>query len=106
MRLRAFAGSTPYWEHRLWQADPRIRFAGTIHEKVAPAIAAVARSDDRRIGESPLELDHAETQNDQTRKHARYALMLRAALAADPENIYNWRHLALVLAGLGDPRGA
>jgi len=106
VRLRAFAGSTPHWEHRLWRADPRIRFAGTIHEKVAPAIAALARSDDRRIGEGPLELDHAETQDDQTRKHARYAPMLRAALAADPGDIYNWRHLAHVLDGLGDPRGA
>jgi tetratricopeptide (TPR) repeat protein len=27
--------------------------------------------------------------------------MLEAALAADPENVFNWRHLAQVLTGLG-----
>ena len=43
--LHPFVGATPYLEHRLWRNDPRIRFQGVIHEKVVPALAAVAASD-------------------------------------------------------------
>src|SRR5205085_958646 len=45
--LRPDSLSTPYLEYRLWRHDPRIRFAGKIHEKVVPAILAVSHADRR-----------------------------------------------------------
>jgi cytochrome c-type biogenesis protein CcmH/NrfG len=101
VRLRPFVGATPYWEFRLWRADPRIRFAGVIHENMVPAIQAVAAEDGLTIGETELLLEHVGYEGDQTHKHERNLPMLRAQLAAEPGNTYNWHHLAVVLNGLG-----
>jgi tetratricopeptide (TPR) repeat protein len=103
VRLKLFSGATPAWEYRLWRSDPRIRFAGVMHEKVTSAIARVAKADQLAIGESDLFLDHIGYDGDQAHKHRRNLSLLRAELAADPVNAYNWRHLAIVLEALGEP---
>ncbi len=103
VRLRPFVGATPYWEYRLWRSDPRIRFTGAIHEKHTPAIAEVVGADGRMIGETELFLEHVGYEGDQARKHERNLPLLRAQLAAEPANPYNWHHLAVVLDGLGKP---
>jgi tetratricopeptide (TPR) repeat protein len=102
VRLRPFAGATPYWEYRLWRSDPRIRFAGKMHEKVTRAIRSVSEAEDRRIGESELFLEHVGYDGDQSRKHARNLPLLRAQLADDPVDPYGWHHLAVVLDALGE----
>jgi len=102
VRLRPFAGATPYWEYRLWRSDPRIRFEGVMHEKVTPSIAAVTAADTVTAGESELFLDHVGYEGDQTHKHRRNLPLLRAQLSTDPASPYNWAHLATVLEGLGD----
>lgn len=102
VRLRPFAGATPYWEYRLWRSDPRIRFEGVIHEKVRPAIVAVAAADRLTVSESELFLDHVGYDGDQTRKHERNLPLLQAQLSAEPANSYNWSHLAKVLEVLGE----
>lgn len=102
VRLSPFAGATPYWEYRLWRSDPRVRFTGRMHEKVTSSIGAVAAADRLMVGESELFLDHVGYGGDQTRKHARNLPLLRAQLAADPTNSYNWRHLSAALKGLGE----
>jgi tetratricopeptide (TPR) repeat protein len=102
VRLRPFAGATPYWEYRLWRSDPRIRFAGKMHEKVTRAIRSVSEAEGRMIGESELFLEHAGYDGDQLRKHARNLPLLQAQLAADPEDAYSWHHLAVVLDALGE----
>jgi cytochrome c-type biogenesis protein CcmH/NrfG len=102
VRLRPFQGATPYWEYRLWRADPRIRFAGMIHEKMTPAIAAVAAADGLIVGESELDLEHVGYDGDQTLKHMRNLPLLRAQLAVDPNSSYNWAHLGEVLQSLGE----
>jgi tetratricopeptide (TPR) repeat protein len=102
--LSPWAGATPYREYRLWRNDPRIRFEGVIHEKVVPAIHAVADADGRPIGVCELLLTHVGYEGDQTRKHRRNLPLLRRQLRADPENLFNWHHLARVLAGLGRRR--
>ena len=104
--LRPSAGTTPYREYRLWRNDPRIRFEGVIHEKVVPAIHAVAASDQRPIGLCDLQLTHVGYEGDQTRKHRRNLPLLRRQVRAEPENLFNWHHLARVLAGLGRPQAA
>jgi tetratricopeptide (TPR) repeat protein len=101
VRLKPFVGATPFWEYRLWRSDPRIRFAGVIHEKQTPAIAAVAAADGLGVGETELLLEHVGYEGDQTHKHERNLPLLRAQLAVDPSDTYNWHHLAVVLEGLG-----
>jgi tetratricopeptide (TPR) repeat protein len=93
--------STPYREYRLWRHDPRIRFRGQIHEKVTPAIAAVAAAERRPIGDCELLLTHVGYEGDQTHKHRRNLPLLRAQLAREPNNLFNRHHLARVLRGLG-----
>ena len=102
--LRPVIGSTPYREYRLWRNDPRIRFRSAIHEKVVPAIHAVAAMDRRPIGICDLLLNHVGYEGDQTHKHRRNLPMLRRQVRAEPENLFVWHHLARVLAGLGQPR--
>jgi tetratricopeptide (TPR) repeat protein len=104
--LRPVARSTPYREYRLWRNDPRIRFEGAIHEKVVPSIHAVAEADGRPIGVSDLLLNHVGYEGDQTRKHLRNLPLLRRRVREEPENLFNWHHLARVLAGLGQSQAA
>jgi tetratricopeptide (TPR) repeat protein len=99
--LRPVIGSTPYREYRIWRNDPRIRFRSAIHEKVVPAIHAVAEIDNRPIGVCDLLLDHVGYEGDQTRKHLRNLPMLRRQVRVEPDNLFLWHHLARVLAGLG-----
>ena len=102
--LRPWTGATPYREYRLWRNDPRIRFEGVIHEKVVPAIHAVAEADHRPIGVCDLLLTHVGYEGDQTRKHHRNLPLLRRQVRVEPGNVFNWHHLARVLAGLGRHR--
>jgi len=104
--LQPCSGTTAYREYRLWRNDPRIRFEGAIHEKVVPAIHAVAASDQRPIGLCGLQLTHVGYEGDQTRKHRRNLPLLRRQVRAEPENLFNWHHLARVLAGLGRPQAS
>jgi glycosyltransferase involved in cell wall biosynthesis len=99
--------ATPYFEYRLWRNDPRVRFDGVMHEQVVDAIHAAAREDGRPIADWPgLRLDHVGYEGDQTHKHQRNRPLLEAQLARDPNNIYNWRHLAQVLDALDQPQQA
>ena len=100
--LRPSPRATPYREYRLWRNDPRIRFDGVIHEKVVPAIHAVADSDGRKILPCDLEIVHFGYEGDQTRKHQRNLPLLRRQLALEPDNLFVWHHLARVREGLGD----
>jgi tetratricopeptide (TPR) repeat protein len=101
--LRPFVRATPYLEYRLWRSDPRIRFHGLIHERVVDALHQAARSDGRSIGGwTELALDHIGYEGDQSAKHRRNLPLLRRQLEREPDNIFNWRHLARVLAALGD----
>jgi glycosyltransferase involved in cell wall biosynthesis len=102
--LRPWTGATPYREYRLWRNDPRIRFEGVIHEKVVPAIHAVADADHRPIGVCDLLLNHVGYEGDQTRKHHRNLPLLRRQVRVEPGNVFNWHHLARVLGGLGRHR--
>jgi len=104
--LRPGVGWTPYREYRLWRSDPRIRFEGMMHEKVVPAIHAVAAAEGRTIGACDLLLEHVGYEGDQTRKHRRNLPLLEAELARDPGSIFSWRHLARVRRALGDDAGA
>jgi tetratricopeptide (TPR) repeat protein len=100
--LRPNSRSTPYRELRIWRNDPRIRFEGVIHEKVAPGIRRVAEQDGCEIGLADLLLNHVGYEGDQTHKHRRNLPLLRRQIEAEPHNLFNLHHLFRVLEGLGD----
>jgi tetratricopeptide (TPR) repeat protein len=104
--LRPDLKSTPYYEYRIWRHDPRIRFRGRIHEKVTPAISAVARADRRPITDCELLLTHVGYDGDQAHKHRRNLPLLRAELAHGSDNLFNRHHLARVLQGLDEKEEA
>ena len=105
--LHPFVGATPFFEYRLWRADPQIRFRGVIHEQVVEDIHRVAARDGRPVSDwGELELDHIGYEGDQAAKHLRNLPLLRRQLEAEPGNIFNWNHLARVLIATGDPEGA
>jgi tetratricopeptide (TPR) repeat protein len=104
--LYPFERSTPYREYRLWRNDPRIRFRGAIHEKVVPAIEAIVAAEGATVSDCELALDHVGYAGDQTEKHRRNLPLLRAQLEIEPDNVFNWRHLGAVLAGLGEVEAA
>lgn len=100
--LRPLANYTPYWILRLFRSDPAIRFRGPIHENIWPSIRAYCGGM-VRVGRSPLLLDHAGYQGDQSHKHRRNLPLLHAALETDPTRIYCWCHLADIHTALGEP---
>jgi tetratricopeptide (TPR) repeat protein len=104
--LRPKAGYTPYREYRLFRNDPRIRFQGIIHEKVAPDIHRLARAEGLRIAEVDLRLEHVGYDGPQDHKHRRNLPLLQAELALRPDNAYNWHHLGRVFDGLGNRAAA
>ena len=104
--LQPDAASTPYLEYRLWRQDPRIRFRGQIHEKVTPAIGAVAQADGRPISDCGFLLTHVGYEGSQVHKHRRNLPLLRAELPREPDNLFNRHHLARVLRGLGEDEEA
>lgn len=104
--LRPFVGWTPYREFRLWRNDARIRFRNVIHEEIVSALTDIALTDGLLIGDCDLELDHVGYEGDQRHKHLRNLPLLREQLAAEPRNVFNWRHLAAVLRGLDQPEEA
>jgi glycosyltransferase involved in cell wall biosynthesis len=99
---------TPYREFRLWRHRPDIRFAGAIHETMLPAIERVARRDGLQIADldttlpGGLTIDHFGYEGDQRHKHIRNEPMLREAIAAAPDRVYLYDHLARIYEDLGN----
>jgi glycosyltransferase involved in cell wall biosynthesis len=106
VRFRPRSGYTRYREYRLFRNDPRIRFAGIIHESMLPGIRRVAAEDGGRIGQSDLAIDHLGYDGDLAAKHRRNLPLLRARLAAAPGHTYCWQQLGHALLALGDEAGA
>jgi glycosyltransferase involved in cell wall biosynthesis len=99
--LHQVPGYTATLDWRIWRNDPRIRFWGDMHEKVIYSISRVAAEESRPLGVLEFELDHVGYQGDQSRKYVRNLPLLEKQVAEEPSNIFDWRHLAQVLVGLG-----
>jgi glycosyltransferase involved in cell wall biosynthesis len=102
VRFHVFVGATPSLEYRLWRNDPRIRFSGAVHNRVKDAIRRVAADDGQPIGACELTIDHLGFEVDQTGKHRRNISLLRAQLAREPGEIFNWCHLSRALRATGE----
>ena len=103
LRLHPRIGWTAYAELRLFRNDPRIRFAGEIHERVHAGVGTVCREDGQSIGLSAAGLQHVGYEDDQSPKLARNIPLLQSYLARDPNRVYCWWHLGeqFRLAGEG-----
>ncbi|MGO4338274.1 glycosyltransferase [Labrys sp. KB_33_2] len=101
VRFQPKTNFTRYREWRLFRADPRIRFAGMIHETMVPAIKAVSRQDGWPVVQTDVEIDHLGYDGDISHKHPRNLALLEQALPLDPDRLFYWHHLAETYAGLG-----
>ena len=97
--------TTPYREYRLFRNDPSVRFTGTMHESIVPAIDRMIEGGGR-IVDSPVEIVHYGYEGDLRRKHHRNLPLLRAAIATEPGRSYYWWHLSATLRALGEPSEA
>jgi tetratricopeptide (TPR) repeat protein len=102
VRFTPKSGYTRYREWRLFRRDPRLRFAGTIHETMVPVIEDIARREGLALPLTPVEIDHLGYDGDQSAKHARNIPLLRRATAEDPNRVYCWYHLAESLCAVGE----
>lgn len=94
--------TTPYREVRLFRHDPRIRFAGAIHETVMPALEALRDAGQGRFVDSAATITHLGYEGDLAAKHRRNLPMLRAAVSRAPQRLYYWNHLAETLEAVGE----
>lgn len=101
VRFRPKTGYTRYHEWRLFRSDPRLRFAGRIHETMNPAIRAISASEGLPIVGTEVEIDHLGYDGNQTHKHGRNLALLQRAVRATPDRVYCWYHLAETLGALG-----
>lgn len=102
LRFRPMLDATPYAEYRLFRIDPRIRFTGSMHESVLPALERVAAQDGLAIVDLfDVQIVHHGYEGDLARKHARNLPLLRRSLVEDPRRVYLHYHLGATLRLLG-----
>lgn len=102
VRFHPRHGMTAYFEYRLFRRDPRIRFAGAMHESMLPGILRVCSEDGKRIAEiGKVEIFHHGYEGDQSHKHARNLPLLERAIGDDPLRVYLRFHIGLTLFELG-----
>lgn len=102
VRFHARPGMTPYGELRLFRKDPRIRFAGAMHETVLPALDRVCAQDGAAIGDAyAITIRHLGYEGDQARKHVRNLPLLQKAISQAPERVYLRYHLGQTLRAVG-----
>jgi tetratricopeptide (TPR) repeat protein len=106
VRFHPRTGFTAYPEHRLFRRDPRIRFAGAIHETIMPSIREVVLATGASIGTSDLTIDHVGYDGDQSHKLDRNLRILLSAVEENPRRAYLWWHLGTVWRDLGCPADA
>lgn len=106
VRFRPGRGYTQYREYRLFRNRPDIRFRGIIHETIVPDITRLEATEGVAVVDVPAEIDHLGYEGDQTAKHRRNLPLLERQLSDDPERLYLWFHLGMVLDGLGDADAA
>jgi len=106
LRLHPKINWTAYAELRIFRNDPRIRFAGEIHERVHDAVDEVCRNNHLTRGEINVALHHVGYEDDQSPKLPRNIPLLKRYLARDPSRIYCWWHLGEQYRVAGDKMAA
>lgn len=106
VNFRPALGYSRYREYRLFRKHPQLRFRGSVHESLVPALDELCAADAWQIGDSVMMIDHLGYEGDLRHKHRRNLPLLRARLERDPWHIYSWDQLGLSLLGLDDADGA
>ncbi len=106
VRFSPRRGYTRYREWRLFRRDSRIRFAGSFHETVIPAIRRLSAETGLPVTQTEVDIDHLGYEGHNPAKLARNLQMLTALLERDPARVYCWHHLAETLMALGQREAA
>lgn len=106
VRFSPRQGYTRYREWRLFRRDSRIRFAGSFHETVIPAIRRLSAETRLPVVQTEVEIDHLGYEQHNPQKLARNLRMLTSLLERDPHRVYCWHHLAETLMALGQREAA
>ena len=101
VRFSPRQGYTRYREWRLFRRDSRLRFVGSFHETIVPAIRALAAETGLQVVQTAVEIDHLGYEQRNPAKLARNLTMLTALLERDASRVYCWHHLAETLMALG-----
>ena len=101
VRFQPRSDMTCYSEIRLFRRDPRIRFQGSIHESIMPALNLLGRQTDLKVSKQfQVSLFHLGYDGDQAHKHERNLPLLMTAIEEDPERVYLRYHLGSTLQAL------
>ncbi len=106
VRFSPRQGYSRYREWRLFRRDDRIRFAGSFHETVIPAIRRVSAETGWPVVQTEVAIDHLGYDHPNPAKLTRNLTMLRALLDQDPTRVYCWHHLAETLMALDQREAA
>lgn len=102
IRFRPRSDMTAYSEMRLFRCDPRIRFVGSMHETMVPAVDEVCAADGLHTADLfDISIDHLGYDGDQSHKHERNLPLLTAAIQQNPSRVYLRYHLGVTLAEIG-----
>ena len=103
LRFRPRSDMTAYSELRLFRRDDRIRFTGSMHETMVPAVDLVCASDGLKVAYiDRVLIEHLGYDGDQSHKHVRNLPLLEAAIERDPERVYLRYHLGFTLAEIDE----
>jgi tetratricopeptide (TPR) repeat protein len=106
IRLRHQKGFTAYYEYRLWQNRPGIRFQGVIHESIVSSIHQAGSDEHLPVGLLEMLLEHDGYEGDQRHKHERNLPLLLEQVNNDPKRTYLWDHIGRIRHELGQEADA
>jgi glycosyltransferase involved in cell wall biosynthesis len=86
--LQARPGHSPYREHRIFRADPSIRFHGVIHESIVEALYEYAIRTNRPVIDTDLLLTHDGYEGAIEHKAERNIPLLRRQIESQPDRSY------------------
>jgi glycosyltransferase involved in cell wall biosynthesis len=106
VRFHPQTGFTRSYEYRVFRNDPRVRFERRMHEKIIPGIERMSSEDKLHVGKCEITIHHIGYDGDQSHKHARNLPLLKEQSVTTPEDVYNLRHLGVILEAQGDDEAA
>ena len=99
--LQARPGHSPYLEHRIFRADPSIRFHGVIHESIVEPLYDYSARTGRPVIDTDLRMAHDGYEGTTERKALRNIPLLGAQIEAQPDRSFLRHDLGVSLFALG-----
>jgi glycosyltransferase involved in cell wall biosynthesis len=107
LRRNLYDNGAPSDHHipRLWRTHPAMRVAGVVHENFPDAALKEAAGERGFKASDILFMHDGYTEGGDREKTKRNAVLIKRALAEQPDNVYYEVALAEALISLGDPMG-